>query len=135
MPWVTEYNKNLDILERNFLNAYMLWIGADCYSMTPAQAKENFPKELWMVDSELWVNKCILTQDPEGFNEMRKEYTKKTGKEWRKASLSEVKSTLLYCDDLFEQGKVLINGIPNVREEVKKVGIDVTKGKAKKVVE
>ena len=117
MSWINVGSpKYKDIEERKFLNGYMFWIGEDCNSMTPSQAKEKFPKELWMVDSELWVRKCILTQDSEGLNEMRKEYTRRTGKKWLKASLSEVKSTLRYCYDLFLQGKVLINGISNISE-------------------
>ena len=115
MSWINVGSPQYkNIQERKFLNAYMFWIGADCFSMTPAQAKEKFPKELWMVDSEVWVRKCILTQDSEGLNEMRKEYTKRTGKEWLTATLSEVKSTLHYCIDLYAQGKVLINGMPNI---------------------
>jgi hypothetical protein len=130
MSWINVGSPQYkDIHEMKFLNAYMFWIGADCNSMTPARAKEKFPKELWNVGSELWVRKCILTQDPKGLDEMRKEYTRRTGKEWMNASLSEVKSTLRYCIDLYEQGKVLINGMSLISSGL------IKEGQAKKVVE
>lgn len=117
MSWINVGSpKYKDIEERKCLNAYMFWIGVDCYSMTPAEARDKFPKELWNINSQLWIRKCILTQNLKGLDEMRKEYTRKTGKEWMKASLNEVKSTLHYSMDLYEQGKVLNNGMSIICE-------------------
>ena len=107
--------QDIAMREKTCLNAYMFWIGADCYAIKPDEARDKFAKKLWWDYSQNWIRTMILSQDTEGLTAMREEYTKQTGKDWKAASLNDVKKTLGFCSDLYEQGKVLINGQPNVR--------------------
>ena len=76
-----------------------------------------------------------MSQDVDGLNEMRSEYTKKTKKDWKTAPLGNVFLTLGHCKDLYQRGGIIIDGIPNTRAELIKIGIDIKQGKAKEVVE
>ena len=114
--WITiGSEEDIKIKEHECLNAYMLWTDTCCYSMKPAEAFKKFSRELWYVSSPMWIRTIILKQDTEGLNAMRDEYTKKTGKYWKIAQLQDVKDTLEFCNELFAQGKVLINGKINLR--------------------
>ena len=106
------------------LNAYMLWIGADCYSIKPAEALKKYPQKKWITINIIWVRKMILKQDPEGLVAMRNEYTKKTGNDWKEASLRDVLMTLGDCSELWKKGKVLIDGNPNVKAIFQQIGVN-----------
>jgi hypothetical protein len=112
----------------------MFWIDADCYSMTPLEARDKFAKEIWWVDADRWISMMILTQDLEGLTAMREEYTKKTGKDWKTASLNSVKETLGFCQELYQQGKVMYSGSPNFKAIMINEGVDVSTGLAKSVL-
>lgn len=115
--WIVAYSEeDIKMKERRCLNAYMFWTATDCYSMKPAEAFKQFTRELWYVDNPIWINSMILKQDEEGLKAMREEYTKKTGKDWKTAKLQDVKETLNFCQDLFAQGKVLINGLGSIQQ-------------------
>jgi len=125
--WITiGSDEDIKIKERNSLNAYMFWIGTDCYSIKPAEAFKKFTRELWYANSPRWINTIILTQDTEGLTAMREEYTKQTGKDWKTAHLQDVMNTLHYCKDLYAQGKVLINGKPNLSAIFANEDIDIS---------
>jgi len=126
--------KDIQRQEMRCLNAYMFWIEADCNSMNPADARARFSKELWWVMSQHWINSMILTQDPTGLKAMRDDYTKKTGKDWKTASLNSVKDTLGFCPDLYEQGKVLINAKPNLNAILINDGLDMAKEPIRSVI-
>ena len=72
-----------------------------------------------------------MTQDVDGLEAMRSEYTKMSGEDWKTASLGDVMRTLGFCRDLYNRAAILIDGIPNTRVELLNRGIDVSKGKAK----
>ena len=139
MPWVTVGSEE-DIArkERSALNAYMFWTKTDCKKMTMADAFSKFGRELWWDDDasfSTWCKNYILTQDVDGLEAMRIEYTKMSGKDWKTAGLGDVRKTLGFCRDLYKRAAILIDGIPNTRVELLNRGIDVSKGKAKEVVE
>ena len=75
----------------------------------------KFSIDLWLVEYPSWISSMILTQDPEGLTVMRDEYTKKTGRDWKSAKLNDVREVLGYCNDLYDKGLVLRNGIPNIK--------------------
>ena len=109
------------IRKNRCLNGYMFWTKTNCYSMTPAQAQEKFPENLWWVEDSAeqtaftsWVQSMILKQDVEGLDAMREEYTKVTGQDWKTAKLYDVYSKLGHCKELWKAGKVLIKGDPNL---------------------
>ena len=139
MPWVTMGSRE-DIArkERSALNAYMFWTKTDCKTMTMAEALSKFGRELWWDENasfSTWCKNYILTQDVDGLEAMRSEYTKMSGEDWKTASLGHVMKTLGFCRDLYKRAAILIDGIPNTRVELLNRGIDVSKGSAKKVVE
>jgi hypothetical protein len=127
-------NQDIAMKESTCLNAYMFWIGEDCYSIKPSEARAKFSKELWWVYNQVWIRKMILTQDPEGLTAMREEYTKKTGQDWKTAKLNDVKNVLGYCIELYQQGKVLNNGSPLFRAIMINEGVDVSKEPASSVI-
>ena len=130
-----EYNARNEL---SALNAYMFWTKTDCRKMTPAEALKKIPRKLWWDDNASFISWCksfILSQDVDGLDAMRSEYTKKTKKDWKTASLGDVMKTLGHCKDLYQRGEIIIDGIPNTRAELIKIGIDVKQGKAKEVVE
>jgi hypothetical protein len=106
------------------LNAYMLWIGANCYAIKPSEAFKKYPENLWSIETIVWVRTMILSQDTEGLSAMRSEYSTKTGKDWKIASLSDVYKTLGNCSELWKKGKVLIGSMPNVKAIFEQGGIN-----------
>ena len=118
--WMSiDSEKDMAIKRRNCLNAYMFWIGEDCYSIKVVDAFKKYGEELWWICYHSWVNSMILKQDPEGLEAMRVEYTKITGLESKSATLKNVYETLGYCQDLYANGKVMENGMPNIRAMLK----------------
>ena len=139
MSWITIGSKE-DIArkERSALNAYMFWTNTDCKTMTISEALIKFGRELWWDDNtsfSRWCKNLILSQDNDGLKAMRSEYTKKTGEDWKTARLGDVLKTLGFCQDLYREGSILYDGRPNIRAELSNSGVDVSKGKAKEVVE
>ena len=139
MSWITIGSKE-DIARKEglALNAYMFWTKTDCKSMTMTEAFIKFGRELWWVDNSSfsrWCKSLILSQDVEGLDVMRSEYTKKTGEDWKTACLGGVMKSLGFCQDLYREGAILYDGRPNIRAELSNRDIDVSKGKAKEVVE
>ena len=113
--------QNIAKEERDCLNAYMFWTDRDCYSMTPQQARDSFDRCKWWTCQKTWIHNMIMTQDKEGINRMRTEYTKITKKDWKTATLMDVYEKLGWCRTLYNKGEVLIKG--DTRSTAAKEGV------------
>ena len=123
----TEYNYGKN---RAKLQAYLTWIGVDLATINVENAFTIYPNSKWDTIYKHWATTAISTQSQAGLDIMRETYTKKSGNDWKMATLDSIYQTLGWCHELYQNGLILMSG-----KSVKRVDNNTPKWYAKKDVQ
>lgn len=90
--WITVGGPEwLEMNRKTNIRAYQKWVGS-----TEQPQDDSFYTVRW----HRWVTIFLSPQDEFTIQILRDHYTKKTGKDWKTAKLSEVEKELGYCKEL-----------------------------------
>ena len=117
-------------INRAKMQAYLTWIGVDLATINVENAFTVYPNSKWDTIYKHWATTAISTQSQAGLDIMRETYTKKTGSDWKMATLDSVYKTLGWCHELYQNGLILMSG-----KLVKRVDNNTPKWYAKKDVQ
>ena len=100
--WIDNGSKEDTYLKnKDKLHAYVTWIGYDLSTIKVADAFVQFHESKWNTIYKHWAISLISKQSQSRLNIMRETYTKKTGIDWKLATLDNVYETLGWCHEMF----------------------------------
>ena len=92
------------------IQAYLTWIGKDLRSIKVEEAFVRYPESKWNTSHTRWAINVISKQSHSGLDILRETYSKKSGIEWKMATLDSIFQTLGWCLEMYQNGRILMCG-------------------------